>query len=104
MSRTSSGNLISSILAIFLLAAASVGQTTNGSIVGDIVDAQRAAVVGATVTVKEVDTGVTRTVASDTGGSYRVFPLPPGRYEVAVSAAGFKKQVQPNVTLDIAAT
>src|SRR5437660_11794886 len=92
---------ISAVCAGMFLATAASAQTTNATILGDITDPQQAAVVGATVTVKEIDTGVTRTVQTSPTGSYRVFPLLPGRYEVTASAAGFKKNVQPRVVLDI---
>src|SRR5215475_3672630 len=104
MSRTLTISLISAVCGGLLLVGAAAAQTTNASIIGDISDPQQAAVVGATVTVKEIDTGVTRTVETNTAGSYRVFPLIPGRYEVTASASGFKKKVQPNVILDIAST
>src|SRR5262245_5697529 len=101
---TLSSRMLSAACAGLLLATAAVAQTTNATVVGDVTDPQQAAVVGATVTVKEIDTGVTRTVQTSPSGSYRVFPLLPGRYEVSASAAGFKKKVQPNVILDIAST
>src|SRR5262249_55540028 len=104
MSRTLSLRVSPVVCATVLLATAAVAQTTNGTILGDITDPQQSAVVGATVTVKEIDTGVTRTVQTSPTGSYRVFPLLPGRYEVSASAAGFKKKVQSNVTLEIAST
>src|SRR5205807_9698715 len=46
----------------------------------------------------------TRSVETSQTGSYRVFPLMPGRYEVSAAAAGFKRKIQPSVVLDIAST
>src|SRR5262249_33904511 len=77
---------------------------TNASIVGDVTDPQQAAVPGVTIAVKELDTGVSRTVTTGPTGSYRLTPLTPGRYQVSASAPGFKTKVQSQVVLDIAAT
>src|SRR3954462_8417982 len=104
MSRTLATKITFAIFGNFVCALAANAQTTNASIIGDITDPQQAAVVGATVTVKEIDTGVTRAVETSSTGSYRVFPLIPGRYEVTASAAGFKRKIQPRVLLDIACT
>src|SRR5581483_5320837 len=87
-----------------LSAVSLIAQTTNASIVGDVTDPQQAAVPGVTITVKELDTGVSRTVITGPTGTYRVLPLSPGRYQVSASAPGFKTKVQPQVVLDIAAT
>lgn len=79
-------------------------QTTNATIVGDISDPSGAAIPSATVTVKHVGTGVTRSVVTDDRGGYRVFPLNPGTYELSASLPGFKTKVQSNVVLEVAAT
>lgn len=91
---------------LFLAATLSplYSQTTSATIVGDVTDASNAAVVEAKVTVKNVGTGVTREVATNDQGQYRVFPLNPGTYEVTVSKAGFQTQTSKNVVLEVAAT
>jgi len=77
-------------------------QTTNATLVGTVTDAQGAVVPNATVTVKSVATGIERTVQTDTSGTYRVYPLQPGAYDVSVSATGFQAKVVSNVVLDVA--
>lgn len=92
--------LFGSLLATPYIAA----QTTNATIVGDVTDASGGALPGATITVKHVTTGVTRSVITDELGAFRVFPLNPGTYEVSASMPGFKTKIQPNVILEAAAT
>ena len=90
------------VLLVCIWSVPALSQTTAGTIVGDIVDAQQAAVANAVVTVKAADTGITRSVTTNASGEYRVFPLNPGVYEVSASAPGFKTKVQPKVVLDVA--
>ncbi|MCU1261906.1 MAG: Cna domain protein, partial [Bryobacterales bacterium] len=87
----------------FLLPSVVLGQTTNATIVGDVTDPAGGRISGADVTIKNIATGVAREVKANEVGSYRVFPLAPGAYEVSVSAAGFKTEVQQNVVVDAAA-
>jgi hypothetical protein len=75
----------------------------NATLVGDVVDASGAAIVGAKVVVKNKATGLLREVETNETGSYRVFPLNPGEYEVSVSKAGFRTQTIPSLTLEVAA-
>ena len=48
-------------------------------------------------------TGISREVEANETGSYRVYPLNPGAYEVRTSTPGFKTQIQSNVVLEVAA-
>ena len=76
---------------LFLVLAANASGQITGSVVGSVRDSTRAALPGVTVTLTNVDTGVTQsTVTSDTG-DFR-FPLVPvGRYAVSAELPGFKK-------------
>jgi hypothetical protein len=73
--------------AVFSLAA--FGQA-NSSIIGTLADQGDAVIPGATVTVTEAATGVTRTAQANEVGLFRVLNLLPGRYTVRVEAKGFK--------------
>jgi len=79
-------------IAAFVLAALACAscpiraQSYRGSIRGQIVDATGAAIVGAEVTVKNVATGATRSVPSDTAGGYVLPELVAGEYEVTATA------------------
>ena len=79
------------VFAILLLAAAVVAQTqiTTGTIQGTVSDANGAAVPGASVEVKNVDTNLTKTTTSDDEGRFVALQLPPGRYTVTVTKTGF---------------
>ena len=79
----------------------SSGQGITGSIAGTVTDPSGAPVKGATVTVREADTGNTRTGTTSDVGSYRMPELVPGKYSVKVDAAGFQSFEQGGITLSI---
>jgi hypothetical protein len=83
------------LFATFLFAAAVAAQTqiTTGTIQGTILDANGAAVPGAEVEVKNVDTNFTRTTTSDEDGRFSALQLPPGRYTVKITKTGFATTV-----------
>jgi hypothetical protein len=58
---------------------------TGADLDGAVVDESGAAVPGANVSVRSLDTNVTRTAASDGKGRHTVAALPPGRYRISVS-------------------
>src|SRR3954469_11550921 len=72
------------IVAMIAICALAVGSTpaaaqqTTGNIQGRIVDAQKAAVPGVTVTAKNPSTGYSRSEVTDTEGIYRLNGLPVG--------------------------
>jgi outer membrane receptor protein involved in Fe transport len=77
------------VTCVALVSANAFAQQTNGTILGRVMDAQGAAIPGATVTAKNPGTGFVRTVVSDEVGTYRLSALPVGQYEIAVELAGF---------------
>ncbi len=91
------------LFATFLFAAAVAAQTqiTTGTIQGTILDANGAAVPGAGVEVKNVDTNFTRTTSSDDEGRFSALQLPSGRYTVTVTKTGFATLVVEKADLTV---
>ena len=91
------------ICACLLVLWVSVGslhaQTTNGSIQGTVTDPNGGAVSGASVTGRNLDTGLTQTTSTTDAGIYSLPNLPPGRYSVVVEAPGLKRYSQEGVTV-----
>src|SRR6266576_3947568 len=92
------------LLVVFVLLSTAmlVGQTFRGTILGTVTDPQGAVVAGATVNVRNVNTGLERSTATSGDGSYSVPELPIGTYTVTVSQTGFQKSVTSNVAVDVA--
>jgi outer membrane receptor protein involved in Fe transport len=92
------------LAAILLLATFAVpgwGQTFRGTILGAITDSSGAAVTGATVTIKNVDTGLIRTTVSTGDGTFSVPELPIGTYIVTIDKTGFQTAVTTGVAVDV---
>src|SRR5258706_4096741 len=79
---------------LFLPASLLPAQEFRGTIQGDVTDPTRAAVVNATVTLRNLDTAIERTVSSDGSGHYLFAFVAPGSYSVTVRAPGFKVTVR----------
>src|SRR5882724_3260961 len=77
------------------------GQTTTGSIVGTVSDPTGAVISAANITVTNINTGIAVKTTSDSTGNYVVTPLSVGRYSVTVEAAGFKKSVRTDITVNV---
>ena len=92
----SSGFFGTSLLFIMCLLLGSAGafgqaQVAASDLRGTVVDPNGAVVPGATVTARNIGTGITRTVTSAEDGTYTLLALPPGEYEVTAEAPTFKK-------------
>jgi outer membrane receptor protein involved in Fe transport len=80
-------------LVLLFFAASVSAQTFRGTILGTVTDSTGASVPGAAVTVKNVDTGLSRTVTTSDDGTYSAPELPIGSYTVSVEKAGFKNGI-----------
>jgi Carboxypeptidase regulatory-like domain len=76
------------------------GQATQSTILGTVTDPSGAVVTGASVTVKNEGTSFERTMVTNENGDYRVAGLEVGKYQVSVSAPGFKTFVRSRIDLD----
>ncbi|HKS26676.1 MAG TPA: TonB-dependent receptor [Pyrinomonadaceae bacterium] len=82
-------SMLVSILVLSCVAAFAQSQATTGNIEGRVVDPNGAAIPNASVTAKNQQTGLEKTVVTDTEGNYRIILLPPGSYNVRTVAQGF---------------
>ncbi len=90
------------IVGLVILPVTMVAQITTATIIGTVTDPVGAPVPAASVTARNVDTGLTRTVASGEDGGYRIEFLPVGNYVVETTAAsGFKKAHQAGIVLRV---
>jgi hypothetical protein len=75
------------------------GQEVTASIVGAVTDPSGAPIKDADVTVTDVERGVVRSAKTNDAGAYNVTRLPPGSYQLKVSAPGFQTNVHQAFTL-----
>jgi hypothetical protein len=73
----------------------------RGTIRGVVSDSSGATVPEATVPVKNVNTGLSRTVSTSEDGTYSVPELPIGTYTVTVEKAGFKQGVVTSLQVEV---
>ena len=81
-----------------------LAQTTNGSIQGTVTDPSGAAIVGASVTSRNMDTGLTVATTTTGAGLYSLPNLPPGRYSITVQGPNLRKYSREGVTVQTGAT
>src|SRR5581483_4976805 len=84
-----------------LMAVGLYAQEFRGRIQGTVTDTSKAAIVGATVTLLNVRTGVATTRQTNEGGLYLFDLVDPGLYTLTIEFAGFTKFVQENVNLQL---
>ena len=88
-----------SFLCVFLASPLLAQRADRATISGVVTDNQAAAVPGATVTIKNEDTGVENVLVTNSAGVYTSPPLVLGRYSVTVDLTGFKKMVSSGILL-----
>ena len=98
---TSTRMLTLLLMAISFTSLNVAGQQITGSIRGTVLDPSGAIVPAATVTAKQIETGLTRSTVTDRQGEYVLVELPIGHYQLEVRAQGFKSYLQQGILLDI---
>jgi hypothetical protein len=86
---------------VFAFAKPAFAQNPTFSLEGVVSDAQQAVLPGATVTITNTATGLTRTVTTDAGGRYVFTTMPTeGRYRLQVDLTGFASEVRENINFN----
>ncbi len=85
----------------FAASLAPVQAQVTAAISGKVSDPSGAGVGGATVTVKSLETGATRSVTTDEKGDYTALSLPLGAQEVRVEKTSFKAALRTGVNLTV---
>src|SRR5262249_45481855 len=88
---------------LVLLSTFASGQSPQGALLGTVVDPSGAGVGGASVTASARTFKLSRTVQTNAVGEFRMEQLPPGTYDVTVTARGFATQTG-SVEVAVAAT
>ena len=73
----------------------------NAALVGTVKDPQEASVGNATVTLTNLDTGLSQSIRDDDSGAYEFARVRPGRYSIKVEQPGFKAFVQSPIVLEV---
>ena len=76
-------------------------QTSSTAILGTVTDATGAVVVGAKVTLLQVQTGIKRLDTTSSTGDFNFPLLDPGQYSVTVEAPGFKTATNSGIQLEL---
>ena len=94
------GLVVSLLCAAVCISSPAFAQRADrATLSGVVTDNQAAAVPGATVTIKNEETGVENVLVTNSAGVYTSPPLVLGRYSVTVDLTGFKKMVSSGILL-----
>jgi len=95
------GQWVRVALLVILLAPAAPAQSTTTTLYGTVTDKTGAVVANAEVTATNTGTNLARTAKTGDTGEYRIEFLPVGKYDVQVSAGGFKKSLNAGIVLQV---
>jgi hypothetical protein len=85
------------------VAAPGAAQSTTGTILGVVKDATGAVLPGATLSVVNEETNVTRLATANAQGEFKIEFLPVGTYRVDVTLDGFKRSTRKGVGFGVLA-
>ena len=89
-------------LALLLFTASLAIAQDRGTIRGTVTDPTGAAVPGANITIRNVDTGLTQSIATGSDGLYAIPYLPAGNYSVTTEKSGFRKAEATGIRVNVA--
>lgn len=98
---TSCHRLISAVLLLLCCSLTASSQTATGRLLGEVEDKSEAAIPGASVTITDVQRGISRTLLTDSAGQFAAPDLIPSVYTVRVEVKGFKTVERKNIQIEV---
>ncbi|MBI3895995.1 MAG: TonB-dependent receptor [Acidobacteria bacterium] len=89
------------VIGVFFLCSMVFAQVTTGTISGTVSDSTGAVIPGATVTLRNTETGISRTITTNAQGRYTAQQLGLGMFEVTAEAAGFQSVVRSGIEMTV---
>jgi predicted porin len=86
---------------IFCLSTFPAMAQTGANLSGVVTDQAGAALRDVAVTIRNVDTGATRTISTDGGGHYQASGLRPGLFEIRAAKQGFGEETRMGISLAV---
>jgi len=93
--------LLALISAVLLLSLPAYPQGNTGRILGAVSDQSATYIAGATVTITDVQRGVSQTLRTDSDGAYVAINLLPGTYTLRAEVKGFKVFERKNILVEV---
>lgn len=94
--------VVSVAIFLLLLSVGASAQSFRGKILGTVTDPNGAVIQGASVTAKNVGTGLERTTTTDEDGNYSIAEVPIGTYDVTASGKGFQPGTLHGAVVEVA--
>src|SRR5712691_10105468 len=96
------GKLAGGVIALLLmLGGVPASAQSIGTILGVLRNIKKKVVPEATVTITNIETGLSRTVPSGADGAFRAPALQVGRYDLRIEKTGFRTEVQRGLILEV---
>lgn len=97
------GIFLGTLFAVIIALAApfAEAQSTGGRVRGTVTDSSGGAVTGATVTLVNTATNVTREATTSATGEYLFLEVPVGSYQIEVNQQGFKKFTRKDIVVNL---
>src|SRR5262249_26211906 len=87
------------VLSILFTALLAYGQFDTAAVLGTVVDSSKLPIGGSSITLTNLETGISQTTATNEFGDYQFFNVKIGRYRVTAEAPGFKTARADEVTV-----
>ncbi len=86
---------------VVILAGSCVAQMSNGRIAGTVTDASGAPLPKASITVRQLQTNISKKIKTSASGTYDAPLLLPGTYELSVEAIGLATEIARDIRLEV---
>jgi hypothetical protein len=89
------------LVPVLLFSSFAYAQSPNASVTGQVVDPNKASLVGAHISAVNTGTNIQQETVTNGAGAYYFPNLLPGTYRIEAEMTGFTKDIKPNVVLHV---